>query len=58
VIDRLGCAIEAGPLRADDVDERMPFRIEPVARDAALYGERSLALFQVEDRQEEVSCRL
>src|SRR5229473_7471986 len=40
------------------MDERMAFRIEPVAGNAALYGERSLAFLEIEDRQEEVPCGL
>src|SRR6266481_1935047 len=40
VIDGFRCTITAVPLRADDVDERMAFRVEPVAGNTALYGER------------------
>src|SRR5882724_13573235 len=58
VVDRFRCAIASVPLRADDVDEWMAFRIEPVAGNAALYGERSLAFLEIEDRQEEVPCGL
>src|SRR5258707_11774114 len=57
VIDGFRCAIAPGPLRADDVNERMPFRIKPVAGNAALDGERSLAFFEIEDRQEEAARR-
>jgi hypothetical protein len=45
-------------LRADDVDERMGFRVEPVAGNAALYRERSLAFPEIKDFQEEVPCGL
>src|SRR5258708_32714501 len=57
VIDGFRCAIAPRPLRADDVDQRMPFRIKPVARNAALDGERSLAFPEIEDRQEEAAHR-
>src|SRR6202795_4979157 len=57
VIDRLGCAIDAVSLRADDVDERMAVGIEPVTGNA-LDGERSLAFLEIEDLQEEAPCRL
>src|SRR5216684_3142583 len=56
VIDGFRCAIDSLSLRADDMDERMAFRIEPVAGNAALYGERSLAFREIEDFQEEVPC--
>src|SRR5882757_8562618 len=57
VIDRLGRAADAVPLRADDVDERTALGIEPVSGNAA-DGERPLSFFQPEDSQEEAPSRL
>jgi len=57
VIDRLGSAVDAVSLGANDVDERMTLGVEPVAGNA-LHGERPLALFQIEHLQEEAPCRL
>jgi hypothetical protein len=52
VVDRLGRAVEPCVLRADDVDDRMARRVEPVPGDVA-DGARSFAFFQIEDREEE-----
>jgi hypothetical protein len=54
MVDCLGRAVEPCVLRADDVDERMARRVEPVPGDPA-DGVGSLAILKIEDGQEEAA---